>query len=102
MTIKVFKLELAQSLVTDSTGNAIDDPTGIRIDKISRRRLVFVVRLIDPSWFFLEIQHQMESEHWPRIGNGGESGFVGCYQGKTSHGNASPRKTAWMAWLASY
>ena len=58
MTIKVFKLELAQSLVTDSTGNAIDDPTGIRIDKISRRRLVFVVRLIDPSWF-LEIQHQM-------------------------------------------
>jgi len=59
MTIKVFKLELTQSLVTDSTGNAIDDPTGIRIDKISRRRLVFVVRLIDPSWFFLEIQHQM-------------------------------------------
>ena len=34
MTAKVFKLELAQIPGTDSTGNAIDDPIGTRINKI--------------------------------------------------------------------
>lgn len=34
MNAKVFKLELAKIPVTDSSGNAIDDPIGTRINKI--------------------------------------------------------------------